>query len=324
MHKFLLKLLQFAVTFGLLGLVFYQAGLFSDEGQQRMLDTLANARIDILVLAVLIGVGINMISALKWYMLTRSQGLMAGYWRIFAYYVVGQFYNMFLPTSVGGDVVRSYELGKFSGRQADSLASVFVERYTGVLTLLALAAVAVLSQLARFGSADFVILSLVLFGLALLVIGWLVLDQRFYRATRNWLGTRVPVSEKLFSKVDKLLLSVDAYRGQPKAIIIAFVNSVLFYFAAVVNVLITAMVFNIDVSFADMLIATPIIMVIMNLPISFGNIGLMEFAYTNVFLLMGYGPELGLSVAVLMRLKSFVDGALGGILHPIFVTQKHE
>ena len=104
----------------------------------------------------------------------------------------------------------------------------------------------------------------------------------------------------------------------------AFVNSVFFYLAAVINVLITAMVFNVEVSFVDMLIATPIIMVIMNLPISFGNIGLMEFAYTNVFLLMGYGPELGLSVAVLMRLKSFVDGALGGILHPIFVTQKHE
>ena len=50
----------------------------------------------------------------------------------------------------------------------------------------------------------------------------------------------------------------------------------------------------------------------------------MEFAYTNVFMLMGYSAELGLSVALLMRLKSFVDGALGGVLHPLFVTQKHE
>jgi len=73
-----------------------------------------------------------------------------------------------------------------------------------------------------------------------------------------------------------------------------------------------------------MLIATPIIMLLMNIPLSFGNIGLMEFAYTNIFLLMGYGAELGAAVAILMRLKSLFDGAMGGVFHPFFVTQKHE
>lgn len=308
---------------GLLFLVFYQAGLFSDAGQQRFLSTLKNANLAILVVAVLIGVVVNMVSALKWFMLTHSQGLDAGYWRIFAYYVIGQFYNMFLPTSVGGDFVRSYELGKFSGRQADSLASVFVERYTGVLTLLAFAAIAVLAQLSRF-SVDFVVVSLILFGLALALIGWLVLDQSLYRKVRTWLVSKFPASDKAFDKIDKLLNAVDVYRDHPKAIVMAFVNSVFFYLIAVVNVYITTLVFNLDVSFIDMLIATPIIMVIMNLPISFGNVGLMEFAYTSVFGLLAYAPELGLSVAILMRLKSFFDGAIGGVLHPIFVTQKHE
>jgi len=167
-------------------------------------------------------------------------------------------------------------------------------------------------------------LSLCLFGLGLLTIGWLVFDQRPYRWVRNWVLDRFPAGEKVFLKVDKLRHSVDAFRENPRAIFVAFLNSVLFYIVAVFNVYITALVFNLDVSFTHMLIATPIIMVIMNLPISFGNIGLMEFAYTNVFLLIGYGPELGLSVALLMRLKSFVDGALGGVLHPLFVTEKHE
>ncbi len=306
-----------------MALVFYQAGLFNDVGQQRFLDTLIKASPLFLCLSILVGVAVNMVSSLKWYMLTQTQGLGAGYWRIFAYYVVGQFYNMFLPTSVGGDVVRSYELGKFSGRQADALASVFVERYTGVLTLLLFAVIAVLLQLSRFNQ-DYVLISLSLFALALAMIGWLVLDLRAYRAIRQRVTQRVAASQKVFNKIDKLLQAVDAYRGKPKAIAIAFLNSGLFYIAAVINVYITSLVFNFDVSIIDMLVATPIIMVIMNLPISFGNIGLMEFAYTNVFLLMGYGAELGLSVAILMRLKSFLDGALGGVLHPIFVTQKHE
>ena len=109
MNKRLLKLLQIIVTLVLLAVVFYQAGLFSNEGQQRFLNILKNASLGLLTLSVLVGISINLVSALKWYMLTRAQALGAGYWRIFAYYLVGQFYNMFLPTSVGGDVVRAYE-----------------------------------------------------------------------------------------------------------------------------------------------------------------------------------------------------------------------
>ena len=45
--------------------------------------------------------------------------------------------------SVGGDVVRAYELGKYANNQSMSLASVFVERYTGVVVLLLLSLLAV-------------------------------------------------------------------------------------------------------------------------------------------------------------------------------------
>ena len=62
----------------------------------------------------------------------------------------------------------------------------------------------------------------------------------------------------------------------------------------------------------------------MNLPISFGNLGLMEFAYIAIFQMMGYSAELALSVAILMRLKSLLDGVIGGVLYPIFVTNKSE
>lgn len=323
LNKILIKLLQLTATLSLLGLVMYQAGLFSVDGQQAFLALIRQASLPLLVLSVLVGIAVNMVSAFKWYVITQSQGITAGYWRIFAYYVVGQFYNMFLPTSVGGDVVRSYELGKFSGRQADSLASVFVERYTGVVVLLVCAGLAVLAQLSRF-YVDFVIVSLILFTLALLLLGWLVFDPRLYKWVENKLANESSLLKSLFQKVDKLFLAVGAYRSQPRVLILALLNSVLFYFIAVVNVYVTAQVFSSEVVFWHMLLAAPIIMLIMNLPISFGNIGLMEFAYTNVFMLMGYGAELGLSVALLMRLKSFVDGAVGGVLHPLFVTQKHE
>jgi len=322
-NKTVLKLAQILVTLALLALVFYQVGLFSETGRAEFAKVLVNVSWPFLLLSVAVGVLINASSALKWFMLTRSQNLGASYPRIFAYYLVGQFYNLFLPTSVGGDVVRAYELGKFSGRQADSLASVFVERYTGVLTLLFVAGLAILSQISLF-SVDFVRVSLIAFALGLSFIAWMLLDQRLYRWVRDSLTARIPITDKLFTKLDKLLLSIDSYKQKPSAIVWAFVNSLIFYLIAVLNVLVTAWVFQADVSWWPILIATPIIMLIMNIPLSFGNIGLMEFAYTSMFQLMGYDPALGLSVALLMRLKSLFDGAMGGLLHPLFVTQKHE
>ena len=321
MNKHLFKYLRIVITFCLLGAVFYLADLFSPEGRKLLFDTLRDADLGLLLAAVLIGVLINMVSAFKWFMLTRARLLGAGYWRIFAYYLVGQFYNMFLPTSVGGDFVRSYELGKFSGRQADALASVFVERYTGVVTLLFVAIVAVLTQLGRFNQG-FIVLTLVIFAIGLGFIAWLIFDPRLYHIVRDFLQSKFSITTKLFAKLDKLLESITVYKEQPSTIALAFLNSLLFYFAAVVNVYLTALVFNAQVSFLDMLVATPIIMLIMNLPISIGNIGLMEVAYVSILELMGYGAELGLAVMLLMRFKSFFDAALGGILHPLYVTKK--
>jgi len=323
LNKSILQVTQIFATIALLALVFWQVGLFSESGRATFIETLTGANFRYLLLSVAVGILINMVSAFKWFMLTQSQHLNAGYWRIFSYYLIGQFYNLFLPTSVGGDVVRSYELGKFSGRQADALASVFVERYTGVLVLLLAAGLAVLSQLSVF-NVDFVIISLIAFTAILAVIAWIVINYRIYESISTGLQMRFPIAAKLFTKLDKLMLSIGRYKEQRGALVWAFINSIVFYLVAVLNVYVTALVFEANVAFIDILVATPIIMLIMNIPLSVGNIGLMEFAYINVLQLMGYSPALGLSVAILMRLKSLLDGAMGGLLHPLFVTQKQQ
>lgn len=323
MKKSHFKFIQLAITVVLLLLVAYQAGLFSASGRAVFWNMIKNADLILLIYAVLFGIVVNLISAFKWYLLTCSQHLGAGYWRIFVYYVVGQFYNMFLPTSVGGDVVRSYQLGKHSGRQADALASVFVERYTGVITLLLVAATAVLTQLARLNQT-LVLACLLLFAVGLGLIAWFVFDPRPYQRCRAFLVVRAAKLESLFVKIDKLVLSIDAYRHKPAVLLVAFLNSLAFYVAAVINVYLCALAFSPETQFIDVLIVTPIIMLIMNIPFSFGNIGFMELGYSSMFALMGYAPELGLSIAILMRFKSLFDAALGGILSPIFVTHKPE
>jgi hypothetical protein len=81
-------------------------------------------------------------SAVRWRLFAQPLGFHSP-WRDFInFYFVGMFFNLLLPTSVGGDVVRAWYLDGGSGRRLASFLSVFVDRFSGLLVLLGLACVA--------------------------------------------------------------------------------------------------------------------------------------------------------------------------------------
>src|SRR5262249_49915989 len=58
------------------------------------------------------------------------------------YYFIGMFWNLVLPTSVGGDVVRGWCLAGKTGRRGAAYLSVFADRLNGLCMLVALACLA--------------------------------------------------------------------------------------------------------------------------------------------------------------------------------------
>ncbi len=313
------KAIRIIVTILLLALVIYLAGLFDADKRTELWQTLKNPDWFWLCVCVLVGFLVNFSSAIKWWMLANAGGLKIGLLRTWAYYMVGMFYNLIMPTSVGGDVVRAYELGKYSNNRAMSLASVFVERYTGVVVLLLLSLVAVFINATEF-NVPIITYSLLAFSAALAGLGWLAFDGRSLTFFKKIFGGIHSLVDKIFAKVQKLHEAVLVYRKNKGALSWAFINSLVFYALAVLNVFTTAKVFNIDVDLHAIILATPVIMLLMNIPLSIGNHGIMEFAFTMTFELLGLGAILGLSTALLIRLKSFLDGAIGAILHPIYST----
>jgi uncharacterized membrane protein YbhN (UPF0104 family) len=101
--------------------------------------------------ALALYLAIQVISSLRWQLLSRPLGLggnLAAYTRD---YFVGMFFNLVLPTSVGGDVVRVVALAGregttlASGRHLAAALSVLADRVNGVLVLVALASAATLA-----------------------------------------------------------------------------------------------------------------------------------------------------------------------------------
>lgn len=86
----------------------------------------------------------QVVSSARWQMLARPLGFQRPLRQMVAIYYIGMFFNLVLPTSVGGDVVRAWYLNGGSGRRMSAFLSVFLERLSGLLMLILLACGAVL------------------------------------------------------------------------------------------------------------------------------------------------------------------------------------
>jgi len=230
--------------------------------------------------------------------------------------MIGIFFSLFLPTSMGGDLIRIHELGKITGKRAEAAASVFIERFSGMVILFLLTIVALFMQ-RELLSVAWMTMSLLVAVTASGGLIWVIVDERPYRFLTKLLSGRAALVDKILVKLDKLHGAVVEYRDDRSALFIALLNTFVFYFLAVLNVYVTALAFSTDVQFQDILVAVPLIMFIMNLPISIGGIGLMEFAFVFIFEISGYSGALALSTALLMRVKIFFDAGLGGVLYPL-------
>lgn len=305
-QKTLNILFRWLISIALIVYVFYKVDI------NRLWQTISQADWFYFGLSIALTPVLIFLSSWKWQVILRAQGIRASGWKLFWLYMVGYFFNTVLPTNVGGDIVRAYALGKSTGENAKAFASVFIERFTGLTALILVAVIAFFAAVRSLWDFWLVIAMAVsvLGYLALLVI---VFNERYL----TWLANKASVGmiRKIILKLKKFQDAILSIRGHRSAIVFAMVNSFVFYLAAVVNVWVSALAFRCPLSFLDALIITPIIMVIMMLPVSIGGIGLAEGAYFFTFDRLGFGGVVGLSVALLMRIKALAVGVLGGIYY---------
>ena len=314
--KSVLKFVRIAVTTALLVFVFHKADLLTKQGWQNLFDTFSHANLGVVLVSILFIPIVDFASSVKWFFLARACGLRVGLWRLYAYYVVGRFFNLILPSSIGGDVIRVNELGRYTGRYADSAAVVFVERFTGLAMLVLLAAIAVTINLHLF-NLPWLTAALIAGLLGIGLICWMILDARPYNFINKRLGDRFKLVSTLLKKLGKFRQAVLIYQEKPSALWLAVFNSLVFYALAICNVWVSVLAFDGEVKLSSMLVAVPIIMFIMNIPFSIGGLGITEYAYSFTLGLVGINTAVALATILLMRLKTLLAAGIGGLIYPL-------
>jgi uncharacterized membrane protein YbhN (UPF0104 family) len=124
--------IRFLVTLGLLVCLAWRTNM------EQLREAVLHLRAGFWLLALGLYLIVQMISGFRWQLLSRPLGFRNSVVDCIRFYFIGMFFNLFLPTSVGGDVVRAWYLDSGSRRKASALLTVLVDRVSGLIVLLAL------------------------------------------------------------------------------------------------------------------------------------------------------------------------------------------
>ncbi len=295
----LLNLLKIGLSLVLLAILVKQVGW------QQTLQTLGKAKLPHLAAAfVLYLVGI-VVRAYRWRILLSALGMDTPLSKLTNLYFVGTFFNNILPTGIGGDVVRVYELSKQSKRPIESVGTVLLDRATGllVLFLIALLALPFSYRLITPNVAATILL--------LCLGSWVGLGLVL---RRDWLERWGLL--KIMAKIKQLGELYEAvYACGPRAIggalAVSFVFNVLLI---AVNYLI-ALSLEVEISLSYFLLFIPLISFLLTLPISLSGLGVREGAYIYLFAQAGVSAPLALAMSLLFYALNVATGLIGGVLY---------
>ncbi len=301
MRNRLLNLLKIGLSMALLALLFTRIGVGEAMGAIREIDLRAFA---MAFLLFLLGI---LIRAYRWQVLLEAVQLHTPLSRLVALYFVGSFFNTFLPTGVGGDVVRMYELSRDSQRTPESVGTVLVDRLAGLVVLFALAIVAL-----PF-SGGLITTGLKLIILAIAGGGILATWLLFQRSWADWVLRRLPFGDRLRGKVMELYHAVHACgtgaMGRAMGV------SLLFNLLLISVIAVLALGLGIHISLWYFLLFVPLISFSLTLPISISGLGVRETTFVLLFGQAGVEQPRALALSLAFYGVTVATGLVGGALY---------
>ncbi len=267
---------------------------------------LADIRLIDIVYLLLISVVLVLVSVVKWRLFLQHLGMSASIAHLFRLYLVGYFVNLLMPSSLGGDVVRSLYVGKGIDK-IKAVSATLLERYTGFIAMVVMSLIAV--SWAPQVTPQIRLLTLFV-GAVAVALTVAMVTGRFTRLSEI---VRLPPS--IHAKIVRLQDGVQWGLSDKGLLVRAGALSVTFHLLTIVNTAVVGYAVGWhDVPWSDLLVVVPLILLLGAVPISPQGLGIQEGAF--VFFLSSVGATSGqaMAIALVLRAKSYILAALGGAL----------
>jgi uncharacterized protein (TIRG00374 family) len=284
--------------------------VIASVGVERLWTVLMSVNLSWFLVALAIHFSGVVIRTFRWAILVKSLDVHVSFGRLFYLYMAGTFFNTFLPTGIGGDVVKIIDLAPESGG-ARAFSTVFADRLTGILgTSLVALCVAIVDP------ADVpppvVALVIVVTGGILLATLLLTQQKLIDRVMRH-----VPGWSKLLgkAKVRKIYEALTSY--SLGAIARSTLISLPFTLTLIATHYALALSLGLIVPVQYFALFIPLTALVQILPISFNGLGVREVTFQALFSTVGVAGEQAVAISLLYYILRVITGLIGGLMYLI-------
>jgi len=259
--------------------------------------------------AALLFIATQSVSTLRWSIILKKD-MEVSYVRLLSIYFIGMFFNNFLPTMVGGDLVKGYYLYR-EGRRGDvSLASIFMDRYSGFAALMVITLAALIPGyplIKDSGLPAFFVLMIGGFFLISLVIwvsplhSWVMrmLSRiHFYGINR---------------KIDTFYNVLMGYKSHYSILVKIFCCSVFVQGGVIIGYYILGRGIGMDIGIGYFFLFIPLTTAISMLPVSMSGLGIREGAFVFLFSRAGVSKEQALTLSLMWFAMAAIVSIAGGV-----------
>lgn len=302
------QLLKITVSAGLIAILLYRIS------PGRLLEYLENMAPAWIAVAVAIFLVSSLLGALQWHLLLSAGGVRMPIARTVGLYFTGLFFNNLLPTNVGGDAYKIFDVVRTGHDPHKVFAITLLDRVIGITGLCMLALAASLVLFFSGGSADLGLYALVFAGCIVPVLA-LTLSRKISTPVRKALS-RIRLWG-IGERLEQVFSHLGSFRSFPSLLGKVIALTLTIQILRILTHLAVAMALGIRPEARDILhffVFVPLLGLIMILPISINGLGLREGAGILLFARIGFQEE----EAFLMEFITYVVmvgiSLIGGVL----------
>lgn len=247
------------------------------------------------------------LSALRWQRVLAALELPARVPTLLRHYLASLFVGNFLPTTIGGDVLRVRRLAADTGDTAGTMASVVLERLTGwlVLPVLTIVALTVNPGLRRVSPGP----SSTAFTVAVATL--VLLAALLFVASSPSVGRKIEGREGWRRFTGAVHLGLDRARRNPALAFEICTVGFAYQLAVMLSAFLAANALGLDVGWTAILAFFPIVAIVQVLPLTVSGLGTREAALVFFLQPLGVAPADAFALGLLVYLVNLGVSLLG-------------
>ncbi len=279
---------------------------------QQTWETLKAANLWWFALAVTIMIVTALPMALRWKWLLAAQDVIDRFWWLTRAYFVSYTAGQILPTSIGGDAVRIFEVSKrHPGRSGDMTAIVVIERGLGGAATVLLGAIGFVLAIGHYDvSAYLWIEGMFVFGTLLLLVLFFSRSARPHLARLRPLLLRLRLERPIRAFYD----GVHHYRGHPGLMIKVFVFTTVIQAVRILSIWASCRAVGIDLGPRIYYVMGPLFFLVLLVPFTLNGFAVREAFFVSFLGSVGVGADAAFAAGFLFFLVTVALAAPGGAI----------